>query len=461
MSTKNIILSSSGLTNLVFNSHQEEEFELIFNENRIKMKTIFAEFISPKISKLHQLDPTLKSVCFTNQLCDVNFDKEVLSKLNLLSSGNMISITQSESYQLQLIALLLDNEELFSNINNIFPNDINENNIDKYLTNLTIMSKISSTIDHFDIQNIIDFISSHFYSIDQNKLIQIPKRILYSIISNEHLQIESEDSLFEFINKIFNDDNNDDTDLDIINFYEKLEFTQLSKEKFKEFISSFKPSEITNDLWIKICDCFYINNNEPSSSINEGRYIKKKNSSNSSKVFLYNENPFEGIIDHLTKESGGNVVLNGTVVVTSSSKSGFQERTNLFSIVDLHNKQNYFQTGGHDNSWIKLDFVDKKIHPTHYSLRNRNDYEGNHSLKNWVIEGTNINSDNDNDWKLLDSHQNDSYLNGANTCHTYQISQQNDEKEYYRYLRIRQTGQNSSGHNCITLSAIEFFGSLC
>ena len=55
----------------------------------------------------------------------------------------------------------------------------------------------------FEDRQIIDFISSHFYKIESNKLMTLPKSILYSIISNPKLIINNEDSLLEFINQLF------------------------------------------------------------------------------------------------------------------------------------------------------------------------------------------------------------------------------------------------------------------
>ena len=134
MSFKNLILSSSGLKNLVFESNQEEEFQFIFKESTVSMKTTFAEFISPKVSKLHLTDPTIRSISFTDQLGSANISNEVLSKLELLSRGESISINETEHFQIKIISILLENEELFSLVDELFSKDINETNIDEYLS---------------------------------------------------------------------------------------------------------------------------------------------------------------------------------------------------------------------------------------------------------------------------------------------------------------------------------------
>lgn len=136
-------------------------------------------------------------------------------------------------------------------------------------------------------------------------------------------------------------------------------------------------------------------------------------------------------IDHLTKESGGNICDNGTVKVTSSSINGDSYPRNA---VDVHNEKNYFQSNSYDNSWLKYDFIDRRVSPSAYSLRTKHDCNYHHP-RNCYIEGSN--TDSDSDWSILDSHQNYTTFMQPNVTCTFDIQK---EKESYRYLRIRQTG---------------------
>ena len=448
MSEKNLLLSSSGLKNIVLYPSQEDEFQFIFPQGTINTKTIFAEFISPKVSNLHQTDPTIGSISFNNQLNGDKITSDVLSKFKSLMLGESININEEESFQMKIISILLNNEELFNKISELYSNEISETNIYQYLSNLTFLYEISPTFYHFSTQDIINFVASHFYSIDKSRIIHLPKEVLLSIISNENIKIDNEDSLFEFIKQIFNEEDINESDISILTFYEQLDFRSLSEEKFREFIQIFNPSEITNELWEKLCYCFYVNTQDESQNARgNDRYMMVF------KKFIYEGNPFEGIIDHLTKSSGGNVSENGTVKVTSSSLNN----GSVQNVVDLHNTSSYIQFTNVLNSWIKFDFGDRKVHPTQYSIRTRIN-SNNHHLKNWVIEGSN--TDEENDWKLLDSRQNDSFLNGAKVTHTYNISEQLDQRESFRYLRLRQTGVDANNYYFGTFSALEFFGFL-
>ena len=70
-----------------------------------------------------------------------------------------------------------------------------------------------------------------------------------------------------------------------------------------------------------------------------------------------------------------------------------------------------------------------------------------------MIEGSNNNTK----WIVLDTRQDETSLSGANASRTFDIEYQNGN---FRYLRIRQTGHNSSGCDFLTFSALEFIGTL-
>lgn len=194
MSSLSIILSSAGLKNVFPKQNMNEEFEFVFGDRKMKMNNIFADFLSPVVSKLHLSDPTANCIDFTKQINGLTFTDEVFSLLQLLSKGELIEIKDEQIFQIQAISVLLGNEELFSLINDKIDN-INGSNIDQYLDNLKILYQISPLSNCFNYKSVINYIASHFYSIDENKIISLPLSIIYSIISNENLVIDSEDSL--------------------------------------------------------------------------------------------------------------------------------------------------------------------------------------------------------------------------------------------------------------------------
>lgn len=406
---------------------------------------------------MHKSDPTITSIDFTKQIRDISISKEVFAQIKLLSLGYEIEVKEDQIIPIQIISTILENDELFTKVSKEFDDNINETNIDHYLTNLKLIYQISSNHTVFNYNNIFNYIASHFYSIDQKKISELPLEIILLIISNPNLKIESEDSLFDFIIQIFNEKENKQPDVDdisIISFYEEIMFDHLSESKFNEFLDKFSGHEMTDKLFQKLSKCFYVNmKNSSSGEFDNNRYVNKVHK------FDFDGNQsyaFEGIINYLTKKSGGNVSDNGTVKVTSSSTNESQLARNS---VDFQENSNYFQSNRQKNDWLMFDFINSKVHPTHYSIRTRNDFNCHHP-KNWVIEGSNTGSDIESEWTVLDSRQNDGYLNNMKVTHTYSIQNDKKEKEYFRYIRIRQTGVGTSNDYYLTLSCLEYFGNL-
>ena len=373
MEKKSLIISAAGLKNIIFSKN--DEFIFIFGDKEIKMNRILADFISPRVNKLHRSDPTINSFCFddifhsilsdqnsakifqqmynlkninhkedstdneddedSNSLPNDNinstndnnkkvysqlyanfFNDEIIDLLFQISNGHEIEIDEETSVKLRLLSMVIGNEELFLQINKLFPQKIDEASIDMYLLYL-LNTKYYQSFPFFNENQVIEYISSHFYSIDRDDLMNLPLPILYSIISNDHLVIESEDSLYDFVTDLFeNEDLNDESssnDYDIISFYGLIEFSELSEEKFNDFLTTFNPSEITNSIWQKLNQCFYFNmkssikkKKEKSLTDSSARYFYITQVSQ----FPYDQNPknkFKGIIHYLTEKFKGNV----------------------------------------------------------------------------------------------------------------------------------------------------------
>lgn len=97
-----------------------------------------------------------------------------------------------------------------------------------------------------------------------------------------------------------------------------------------------------------------------------------------------------------------------------------------------------------------------RVRPTHYSIRTRTDGNNRGNLQNWNIEGSNTGDD--NDWKILDTHESEAQRAGQTA--TFNIRTNLEPNESYRYLRLRQTGHSTRKFNFLTLTSIEFFGTL-
>lgn len=128
----------------------------------------------------------------------------------------------------------MENEELFTKINELFPPDFSKENLELYVDYIQCCYNFSIISNDFDFSSLINYISSNFYSLPEEKFLKLPLEMQYSIISNPHLQIASEDSLLDTVMQIINgiDDNSlkSQDEIEKVLFLEHIEFTSLSDD---------------------------------------------------------------------------------------------------------------------------------------------------------------------------------------------------------------------------------------
>jgi hypothetical protein len=160
------------------------------------------------------------------------------------------------------------------------------------------------------------------------------------------------------------------------------------------------------------------------------------------------DSPWSGLICYLRERCGGNVHEKGIVDITCSSRDYHQ----CWEIVN-YDWNSYFYTANSANSWIQFDFKDRSVSLSHYALKS--DGQNCHHLLQWQLSGSN----NGNEWTIVDE-RNTQELNGNYVTKMYHCSATSSVSQYYRYIRLTQTGKNSSGSDYLMLANIEFFGSM-
>lgn len=464
MDKRNFKISAGGLKNIILNNSFDDEFTFIIGNEEIRMKKIFADFISPRISRIHQADPTIDSFCFDNCITEKQkakiaeiFPTKLLRKFEEISRGNPIEVDSETSEKLLILSVILDNSEIYDGMNDLFPIEISKTKIDFILQFLQLFEASKTTFSSFNPTKFYDIISSNFHSIEENQLLQLPKTVIYEIISNKHLKVKSEDSLFDFINKFFENDEDDDDDendeFDIISFYEKIDMKYLSKEKLNEFLDRIKISKITSNLWQNVKHFISIVNPESRENIkNETRYVKQY----SEVTFSGSQDDrFKGIISKLGNGNAKSAYENKIIDITASSYHN--DSLHPSKALEYENNDYYhsLDNGNYCNEghieWLCVDFKERKVKPYHYSIKSYP--RGGHNLQNWVLEGSNDGES----WKDLDTQNGNKSLDGSNKANTFEVPNSQNNK-FYRYLRIRQTGVNTGNDYKLIITSLEYFG---
>jgi hypothetical protein len=177
----------------------------------------------------------------------------------------------------------------------------------------------------------------------------------------------------------------------------------------------------------------------PSDQLPETRFLVKDLPFDSSQAF-------EGILSHLSREGGGNVHTNGILSITTSG-NGYNS---CHQVVD-HDWTEYWFSNDAPNSWIQFDFKNRRISPTHYTIKSDN--HGAYHLLKWSLDC----SHDGTSWVNLDRRETND-LNGNHVVKSYNCGSLESSSPFFRFIRLTQTGKNSSGRNHLQLANLEVFG---
>lgn len=115
----------------------------------------------------------------------------------------------------------------------------------------------------------------------------------------------------------------------------------------------------------------------------------------------------------------------------------------FFNTTDYnHHPQIIYHSIDLPNSWVCIFFKLHKVKISHYSIQTHG-FNNDLMPKNWVVEGSN----DSNDWFILDRRPNDESFHVSAASNTFEVQNEENKNRYYRYLRIRQYGLNSSDSN--------------
>jgi hypothetical protein len=170
----------------------------------------------------------------------------------------------------------------------------------------------------------------------------------------------------------------------------------------------------------------------------------------------------DGIIAHLTRECGGNVHEHQVVDVTSASfeKETQSATTTAENAADLRDTSYFYSSFRNKeehiphtrNNWLCYDFKERRIVPTHYTIRTNDDSPGGCHLKSWLVE-TSVDGES---WRKVAREEDNKQLNSAYLTGTFAVAGGRE----CRFIRLVNVGRNHCGDDRILISAWEVFGNL-
>jgi hypothetical protein len=416
--TKQIKLSTKGLENAA--SLGINDFVLQIGSERIKCSRFEAAFLSPRITSILLADPTVEEY----EIKVESVEKVNLDSLLSLSRNGSFEVSESNFEFLKGIAKSLGNQELCEALKqfNSEREELNTSNVCERLS-LSRVLEVSACQE-------IDYLASHFYELDENLLKVMELKDLTEILRSDQLRILSEDSLLGFVLELGQG---------CFELLGCLHTEYLSPSAMSRLLESVSLEEVDTNLWKSLCRRLLLAVSVPVDQFTPTRFRVNEFPFDSSRQF-------DGIISHLTLECGENVHTHGIVLITASSNGS----NACHQVVD-YGWNNYWFSRSEPNSWIEFDFKDRRISPTHYTIKSGG--ESGCQLVNWSLDGSN----DEISWTNLDR-RSTKELVGKYIVKPYECKSVRGSTQFFRFIRLTQTSEDSSSNHYLLLANLEFFG---
>jgi hypothetical protein len=418
MAALDVKLSACGMGNIP-GSKIENDFRFIVGESCYPCPWFVADFIAPKVGRLHCFDPSAREFCIETD-DPTNLFPAFLS----LGLGQSVRIDEENRSFFLAVACELGNSELYFSIVNYFEGDLSVSNIYERFGRAEFFDFFSDKT--------IEFIAFHFWELDSSFVKDFPISTLSRVFAHRSLRIESEDSLYDLISSHFNSDSN---------YFHLLEFVRfefLSVDRIAHFLSWTNDhfDQINLSLWRVVTSrlALEVLPDSVNTRVVHPRFVPATKSA------------LDGIIAHLSRQCGGNVHEKGVVLISGTSASDHPSYA-AKNAADLLSP-NYFYSRNDPDQWISYDFNNRRIRVTHYSFQA---YSTSH-LRSWVLEGSRDGSD----WIELDHREGNSDTDFQHPIGTFSVAR----SEESRCIRLKQIGKNQNGNDILYLHAFEVFGAI-
>ena len=170
------------------------DFTFIVNGKHFETSRIFADLLSPKICQMHLNDPTIDTFSINTK-----YPGNFYNIMNLINFEENYNISDTEIPFIAEVISIFGNESIETHY------DLNPKITNDNVFELIIKHQQSEFFYSKSLQNEIDYISSHFYEINENNeyFSNFTLKTLERIFENPKLQLKSEDQLITIINKLY------------------------------------------------------------------------------------------------------------------------------------------------------------------------------------------------------------------------------------------------------------------
>lgn len=416
----------------------ENNYTFLVNGKEFKTNQLCADLISPKISHIHLTDPTNNK--FIINTCQKGNFLNVLNLLNFQSN----EIDESELPFISEVIEILGN----NHIGLIDKNQKEQINVKNVIDLIKKHEKCSNFVSK-QLKQEIDFTSSHFYELCEiliNEYSKLNVDTLIKIIDNEQLQLESEDQLLSFVNKLnFNDSNLYSILYDFINFL------NVSPSKMNEFVSIYNIDLMSKATWSNLSARLV------KETINSQIELKCDHKYNERLKIVFpfkDQNEFSGIFRYLGNISNGDIEKEVKFSCSSLHPNPENYDVQPKNVALFNERIKVFSSDQQRNNYLCFNFNENRVIPSVYSIRTTEKFTSYCYPRSWIIEGSNDNKN----WIELSRVNDCEQLKGSDRIHSFVINQ-NCSKEF-QYIKITLTKDWNSDNCYFIIDSFEIYGTL-
>jgi hypothetical protein len=410
--TKSVKLTAAGLLHIA-TAKSENDFTFVVGRRTYSCPWFLADFLSPKVGRLHMLDPSVNR--FEVQTLDPG---RHFPEFLLLAQGLCLQLTENNRPFLASLACELGNYELFFAVSDPV--------VESTLSEFTRFFETTDFGDYLS-EQAVEFIAGHFFALDNCFLGTIPVPSLHRVLSHPSLRVGSDDALCDFIISRSEAGASLEESLECLELLEHVCFEYMSPEAVRCFVGWTQAHDgefdISPALW---------------RAIGRRLVLPVTLPGDLNRLMVPMSLRATAILERLSRAHRGNLHDQKIVTVRASSTARRCEPKDILA------SDRVFTSGDkRQQQWLCFDFNDREVFPTAYSI-NSNPGPG---LGSWVIEGSMDGSN----WFEMDRRQKPCAANAR-------IEVQ--EPLSCRAVRLRQTGLNQQGTNVLCLSRFEIYGTI-
>ena len=405
------------------------KFVFVVGKKKYKCGRFQALMLSGRVRRMLEVDNTVDRLKLS-----IRDRKKVFHDIVRYMNGGAVEITQDNWSFLAAFARELECDELLACLD---PSQFESNEL--FASN--VVGRMRAKKEYgtpYDRE--LKFAAEHFTELDSAVVDDLSVSEMEEIISHPNLKLVMEDDLW---NLLLERAKKDESFVTLLRY---VKFLYLSKEVMLEFLDRVFPDLVDPSIWKSIMDTLALLNPLSKKSRMErlDRFLTMPI------VLKETQGPMNGFITYLTDLCNGNVHTKGIVVVESSS---FFTGTgaDLLTRMPPHGRNLGLITADYEDSWIQFDFRRPCAQVTAYTLVFPALWRG----VSWVME---VSNDLERWYEIDSEHYESSDYSKPKDMHTFICCRQ--RKDFFRYVRIRQTEPNAQGSERLALRGIEFFGTL-